>query len=205
MFSGSSSETSPGRVRANVIDMGTWVQPEVVLESPLVASSRADVTLRSPELNGKGLVRLEPSDQLDGYAHVTAQNGGPNDDSTVTLYGARGSNAGGGYHSMIIKGAGITWYGGTRQMTFNDGVLRAPNIVTGVVTISPTANTPTSVTVSGLNVAGTVHRAFVTASSTVPGTVVECTATSVTSTGLTVWINRTTATNTSVWYLIVGS
>ncbi|MCX4761902.1 hypothetical protein OG562_13140 [Streptomyces sp. NBC_01275] len=205
MFSGSSSETAPGRVRASVIDLSTWVQPEVVLESPLVASSRADVTLRSPELNGKGLARLEPSDQLDGYAHITAQNGGPNDDSAITLYGARGSNAGGGYHSMIIKGAGITWYSSTRQMTFTDGVLRAPNIVTGVVTITPVANTPTSVTVSGLNVAGTVHRAFVTASSTVPGTVVECTATSVTAAGLTVWINRTTTTATSVWYLIVGS
>ncbi|MEU4166146.1 hypothetical protein AB0F46_04570 [Streptomyces sp. NPDC026665] len=205
MFSDSSFEVAPGRVSASVIDMGTWVQPQVVLESPLVASSRADVTLRSPELNGKGLVRLEPSDQLDGYAHITAQNGGPNDDSTITLYGARGSSAGGGYHSMIIKGAGITWYGGTRQMTFTDGVLRAPNIVTGVVTITPVANTPTSVTVSGLNVAGTVHRAFVTASSTVPGTVVECTATSVTATGLTVWINRTNTAATSVWYLIVGS
>jgi hypothetical protein len=205
MFSDSSYETAPGRVRASVLDTGTWVQPEVVLESPLVASSRADVTLRSPELNGKGLARLEPSDQLDGYAHITAQNGGPNDDSTVTLYGARGSGAGGGYHSMVIKGAGITWYGSTRQMTFTDGVLRAPNIVTGVVTITPVANTPTSVTVSGLNVAGTVFRAFVTASSTVPGTVVECTATSVTATGLTVWINRTTTTATSIWYLIVGS
>lgn len=205
MFSDSSSETAPGRVRASVIDMGTWVQPEVVLESPLVASSRADVTLRSPELNGKGLARLEPSDQLDGHAHITAQNGGPNDDSAITLYGARGSNAGGGYHSMVIKGAGITWYGSTRQMTFTDGVLRAPNIVTGVVTITPVANTPTSITVSGLNVPGTIHRAFITASSAVPGTIMECTATNVTATGLTVWINRTNATNTAVWYLIVGS
>ncbi|MXM62166.1 hypothetical protein GR925_01540 [Streptomyces sp. HUCO-GS316] len=205
VFSGSSSETSPGRVRASVIDMGTWVQPEVVLESPLVASSRADVTLRSPELNGKGLVRLEPSDQTDGHAHVTVQNGGPNDDANITLYGARGSNAGGGYHSMVLKGSGITWHSGTRQMTYTDGILRAPNIVTGVVTITPTANTPTSVTVSGLNVSGTVFRAFVTASSTVPGTVVECTASSVTASGLTVWINRTSTTATSVWYLIIGS
>ncbi|MFD3618726.1 hypothetical protein ACFWWT_26495 [Streptomyces sp. NPDC058676] len=205
IFSGSSAETSPGRMRASVINMGTWVQPEVVLESPLVAGSRADVTLRSPELNGTGLVRLEPSDQADGHAHATVENGGPDDDSAITLYGSRGSNAGGGYHSMVLKGAGITWYGATRQMTFTDGVLRTPNIVTGVVTITPTANTPTSITVSGLSVAGTVFRAFVTASSTVPGTVVECTATNVTANGLTVWINRTSSTNTAVWYLIIGS
>ncbi|MER6131910.1 hypothetical protein [Streptomyces sp. NPDC001815] len=205
IFSGSASETSPGRMRASVINTGTWVQPEVVLESPLVASSRADVTLRSPELDGTGLVRLEPSDQADGHAHATVENGGPNDDSTITLYGSRGSNAGGGYHSMVLKGAGITWHSDTRQMTFADGVLRAPNIVTGVVTVTPTANTPTSITVSGLNIPGTIHRAFVTASSTVPGTVVECTATNVTASGLTVWVNRTTATNTTVWYLIVGS
>ncbi|WP_405613305.1 hypothetical protein [Streptomyces sp. NBC_00076] len=205
IYSDSSSERSPGRVRASVVDMGTWVQPEVVLESPLVASSRADVTLRSPEVNGKGLVRLEPSDQLDGHAHVTAQNGGPNDDSTVTLYGSRGSNAGGGYHSMVIRGAGITLYGGTREMTFTDGVLRTPNIVTGTATIHPAANTPTSVTVSGLSVAGTTFRAFVTASSSVPGSVVECTASNVTASGLTIWVNRTNTTTTGVWYLIIGS
>jgi hypothetical protein len=90
-------------------------------------------------------------------------------------------------------------------MTFVEGVLRAPNIVTGVVTITPVANTPTSITVSGLNVPGTIHRAFVTASSAVPGTVAECTATNVTANGLTVWINRANTTNTTVWYLIVGS
>ncbi|MFH9227661.1 hypothetical protein [Streptomyces lydicus] len=205
IYSGSSSEVAPGRVRANVLDMGTWAQPEVVLESPTVASSRADVTLRSPELNGMGLVRLEPSDQLDGYAHVTVKNGGPNGDSELTLYGARGGNVGGGFHSMVVKGAGITWNSGMRQMTFSGGVLRAPNIVSGTVSITPTVNTPTSVTVSGLNVAGTAFRAFVTANSSVPGSVAECTATNVTANGLTVWINRSTSTTTSVWYLIIGS
>ncbi|MCK7627241.1 hypothetical protein MUU72_29800 [Streptomyces sp. RS10V-4] len=205
IYSGSSSETAPGRVRASVLDMGNWLQPEVVLESPAVASSRADVTLRSPELNGMGLVRLEPSDQLDGYAHITVKNGGPNGDSELTLYGSRGGNVGGGSHSMVLKGTGITWNSGTRQMTFSGGVLRAPNIVSGAVSITPTANTPTSVTVSGLSVAGTVFRAFVTANASVPGSVAECTATNVTANGLTVWINRSTTATTSVWYLIIGS
>lgn len=86
-----------------------------------------------------------------------------------------------------------------------DGLLTAKSIVTGSVSITPVANTPTSVTVSGLNLPGTVHRAFVTAQSSVPGTVVECTATSVTATGLTIWVNRTNTTNTNIWYLVIAS
>lgn len=86
-----------------------------------------------------------------------------------------------------------------------DGILTAKSIVTGSVSITPVANTPTSVNVTGLNLPGTVHRAFVTAQSSVPGTVVECTATSVTATGLTVWVNRTNTTNTNIWYLVIAS
>ncbi|MER6092460.1 hypothetical protein [Streptomyces bluensis] len=86
-----------------------------------------------------------------------------------------------------------------------EGLLTARNIVTGSVTITPVANTPTSVNVTGLNLPGTVHRAFLTAQSQVPGTVVECSATNVTSTGLTVWVNRTNNTSTNIWYLVIAS
>ncbi|GAO08682.1 hypothetical protein TPA0598_04_03180 [Streptomyces lydicamycinicus] len=205
MYSGSRAEIAPGRVRSGVLDMGSWLQPQITVDSPLVGGSRADITLRSPAMDGQGSVKLEPSDQTDGYAHATVQNGGPNADSAITLYGSRGSKAGGGAHSIIVKGSGITVNSGTRQMTFTDGVLKAPNIVTGIVTITPTPNTPTSITVSGLNVAGSVHRAFVTAYSVAPGTVAECSASNVSASGLTVWVNRTNNVSTNVWYLIIGS
>jgi len=86
-----------------------------------------------------------------------------------------------------------------------DGLLSAKSIVTGSVSITPVANTPTSVNVTGLNLPGTVHRAFVTAQSAAPGTVVECSATSVSATGLTIWVNRTNTTNTNIWYLVIAS
>ncbi|MEW2402121.1 hypothetical protein [Streptomyces sp. NPDC046862] len=89
--------------------------------------------------------------------------------------------------------------------TYIDGVLTGKAMATGSVSITPVANTPTSVTVSGLNLSGTVHRAFVTAQSAAPGTVVECSATSVTNTGLTIWVNRTNTTNTNIWYLVIAS
>lgn len=86
-----------------------------------------------------------------------------------------------------------------------EGLLNAKSIVTGSVSITPVANTPTSVNVTGLNLPGTVHRAFVTAQSAAPGTVMECSATSVTATGLTIWVNRTNTTNTNLWYLVIAS
>lgn len=86
-----------------------------------------------------------------------------------------------------------------------DGLMTATNIVTGSVSITPVANTPTSVNVTGLNLSGTVHRAFVTAQSAAPGTVVECSATAATATGLTIWVNRTNTTNTNIWYLVIAS
>ncbi|MEV0257710.1 hypothetical protein AB0H82_26065 [Streptomyces sp. NPDC050732] len=205
MHSGSQAEVAPGRVRSDVLNMGSWLQPEITVESPLVGGSRADITLRSPEVDGQGRVRIEPSDQLDGHAHITVQNGGPNGDSEITLYGARGSRAGRGFHSIIVKGSGITVHGGARQMRFREGVLTAPNIVTGTASVTPTANVPTSVTVSGLDVAGTDHRGFVTATSSVPGTVDECTVTNVSESGLTVWVKRSNSTATAIAYLIIGS
>ncbi|WP_172388179.1 hypothetical protein [Streptomyces sp. MNP-20] len=205
MYSGSRAEVAPGRVRSEVLDMGSWLQPEISVESPLVGGSRAGITLRSPEVDGQGRVRVQPSDQTDGHAHITVENGGPGADSTVTLYGSRGSRAGRGYHSVIVKGSGVTVHGGTRQMRYVEGVLSVPCIATGAVTITPTPNVPTSVTVSGLDVAGKDHRGFVTAASSVPGTIEECTVTNVSEKGLTVWVKRSNSTATNIAYLVIGS
>lgn len=96
------------------------------------------------------------------------------------------------------------------------GVLSAPNIVTGTVNITPSAAyTPTSAIVSGLNVAGTTFRGFATAQTTVPGYRASATppgagvtgvgVSSVTSTGLTVWVNRENTTSTTVTWMVIGS
>lgn len=104
---------------------------------------------------------------------------------------------------------------GTSGLTV-DGTLTAGNIVTGTVTITPTAiNTPTSALVTGLNVKGTTFRGYATANTTVPGTratatppgagVTGVSVSSVTSTGLTVWVNRENLTATTVNWMVIGS
>jgi hypothetical protein len=84
-------------------------------------------------------------------------------------------------------------------------VLRAGNIRTGTVAITPTPNVPTSVTVSGLGVAGTTYKAFVSANTAVPGTTVQGVGfTGVSDQGLTIWVTRTNNTTTTIDYMIVG-
>ncbi|MCX4911927.1 hypothetical protein, partial [Streptomyces sp. NBC_00878] len=122
----------------------------------------------------------------------------PPDSSSSAVY----VDAAVGYTGNLLR---LTRDSTDRFKVDKDGLMTASNIVTGSVTITPVANTPTSINVTGLNLSGTVHRAFVTAQSAAPGTVVECSATSVTATGLTIWVNRTNTTNTSIWYLVIAS
>lgn len=78
------------------------------------------------------------------------------------------------------------------------------NIAAGSVSITPVANTPTSGAVSfGKTLPGTV-RMWTTASSTVPNTVLETSASGVSSTGATVWIYRTSTSVTTVHWIAIG-
>ncbi|MDX3766415.1 MULTISPECIES: hypothetical protein [unclassified Streptomyces] len=87
------------------------------------------------------------------------------------------------------------------------GRLTAGNMAFGSVNITPSAaDTPTSFTVSGLHVAGSTFRAFVSANTTVPGTsVTGVGATSVSATGVTVWLTRANTNTTTVYWMVVGS
>ncbi|MEW1658814.1 hypothetical protein [Streptomyces sp. NPDC093707] len=93
-----------------------------------------------------------------------------------------------------------------------DGVVTSRNIATGTVVIKPAAaNTPTSATVTGLAVAGTSHRAFVSALTTTPGAtaaangVTGVSVSSVNSSGLTIWVTRQNTTSVTVQWMVVGS
>jgi hypothetical protein len=87
-----------------------------------------------------------------------------------------------------------------------DGIFIPPNMAWGSVLVTPVANTPTSVTVSGLDVAGTQFVAFVTAMSGVPGsTVLEVSALNPTSSSVDVVIYRTNNTQTRVYWQVLGS
>ncbi|MGY1502893.1 hypothetical protein ACW4TU_41065 [Streptomyces sp. QTS52] len=85
------------------------------------------------------------------------------------------------------------------------GVLRADNISVGVVTITPVANTPTSVTLSGGAIKGTNFRGFLTANTAAPGTqVLGVGCSSVSSSGMTIWLTRTNAAATNIYWMIIG-
>lgn len=86
------------------------------------------------------------------------------------------------------------------------GVLSAGSLAFGQVSITPSAaNTPTSTNVTGLTVQGSTFLGYASAATTVPGTqVTGVGATSVTSSGLTVWVTRTNTTATLVNWMVVG-
>lgn len=91
------------------------------------------------------------------------------------------------------------------------GIFTASNIAYGTVTITPSAaNAPTSAPVSGLNIAGSTFVAFTSPVTSRPGStgtpdgVTGTSANTVTSTGLTVWLNRQNTTATSVNWLVIG-
>ncbi len=84
------------------------------------------------------------------------------------------------------------------------GGIRAGNWKYGRVTITPVANTPTSTTVTGLDLKGTGDvMGFCTSVTSVPGTAVqETSVSSVGSTGMTVWIYRTNTTTTDIEWMM---
>ncbi|MEU1015369.1 hypothetical protein [Streptomyces sp. NPDC005898] len=85
------------------------------------------------------------------------------------------------------------------------GVLRSDNVSMGTATVTPVANKPTSITLSGGNIKGKNFRAFVTPVTSVPGkTVVGVGVTAVSSSGLTIWVHRTNTTPTLVHWMIIG-
>ncbi|OLT26548.1 hypothetical protein BJF83_20910 [Nocardiopsis sp. CNR-923] len=85
------------------------------------------------------------------------------------------------------------------------GTLKAGNIASGLLRIVPTPNTPTSMAVTGLNLAGAgAVRAWATANTLVPGsTVVEVSVSDPTSTGFTVVVYRTNDTVTLVRWIAI--
>lgn len=86
------------------------------------------------------------------------------------------------------------------------GVLTSGNWAYGTVSITPSAaNTPTSATVTGLSVDGSTFIALVSANTSVPGSQVTGVGfSSLSSTGLTVWLTRTNTTATNVTWMVIG-
>jgi hypothetical protein len=85
------------------------------------------------------------------------------------------------------------------------GVLRADNISTGTAKVTPTPNVPSPVTLSGGTIKGSKFRAFVTANTGYPGTRVTGVGfTALSSAGMTIWVTRTDADETTLHWMIIG-
>jgi hypothetical protein len=86
------------------------------------------------------------------------------------------------------------------------GVLTAANRIVGVASITPVANTPTSLNVTfPTALTGTTFFGVCTPGTSAPGTLVMGVGiTNVTSTGCTLWIYRTNVTPTSVFFIVEG-
>jgi hypothetical protein len=91
------------------------------------------------------------------------------------------------------------------------GVFTSSNIAYGSVLITPSAaNSPISATVTGLNIAGSTFVAFTSPVTSRPGStgtpdgVTGTSTNGVSSTGLTVWLNRQSTTATTVNWLVIG-
>lgn len=93
-----------------------------------------------------------------------------------------------------------TYYSGAwTAWTMIDG-----NEVTSTVAITPPVNTATSVNWNFGKTLPTPVRVFATANTTVPGTVIEVAATSVTATGCLIWVYRSTNVLTNIQVMAVG-
>ena len=85
------------------------------------------------------------------------------------------------------------------------GKLTAGNIDHGSVSITPTANTPTSKTVSFGKTFSSTPNVIISAETSVPGTtVLECGATNISTTGFTAWVYRTNTTATVLHWIAIS-
>lgn len=153
-------------------------------------------------------IELAPDGNLYFYTSATQDPGRIIVDGTDGVLQLVGPNAAGIEYGVTFQNAF-----GVRSATFDGdqvsvgGMFYADNYRTGRVTITPSAaNTPTSVTVTGIGMGGSgAVRAYATPSTTVPGTsVTGVGCTSAGRDGVTVWVTRTNTTATGVDWLLIG-
>ncbi|MDH6628667.1 hypothetical protein M2271_006500 [Streptomyces sp. LBL] len=85
------------------------------------------------------------------------------------------------------------------------GQFSAKNMAWGSVSITPSANADSSVTITGVGlVDASSYRVFLTINSGLPSVLRTPTATDATADGFTLWLNRSTATATNVWWFMIA-
>lgn len=131
----------------------------------------------------------------------------------VTVY-AEGSG-GSGHTTVYIQNNGVHILGdvkvgtvGVSSQLYNAniaGTLTAGNIDHGSVSIKPTANKPTSKTVSFGKTFSSTPNVIISAETSGPGTaVLECSATNISTTGFTAWVYRTDTVATVLHWIAIS-
>jgi hypothetical protein len=188
LYSGASTETSPGSLASEVLSSG--------------GSQWGYLSLNAPKHGTYTPPRLTMLLTSAGLADYTI---GP-------LNMTEGAPEG---PTSSFDGA-LSVLGKVRAMTDLEvwGRLTAGNIVTGTTTITPSAaHTPTSASVAYATLPGTTFRAFATAATTVPGVraplnmagVTGVGVSAVTSTGMLLWVNRENTTPTNINWMVISS
>ncbi|GGZ64976.1 hypothetical protein GCM10010387_67580 [Streptomyces inusitatus] len=174
-----------------------------------------------PAQTGAGEIRTSLTSDLPGWAegHIVIRppvHGGyapPELDLFLDMEGGQNWTLGplavaiyreGTARIPVVNVAGYLGVEGDADVAKN---LRAGNIRAGRVNITPTAaNTPTSITVTGLGMPpGGPPRAVATPATTLPGTAVTGVGCStVTRDSVTIWLTRTNTTATGIDYIVIG-
>lgn len=133
----------------------------------------------------------------------------------VAWFTASGTHYGGSFLGQEDR-AEVGWFGEDttkwNYLTFLDdgwatfqGKVKAQSWAYGNVSITPVANTPTAVTVTGLGLSGDNFYSQATPRTSVPGTQVLGVGTSsVSGTSVTIWLTRTNTTSTIIDYSVIG-
>ncbi|MDX2697020.1 fibronectin type III domain-containing protein [Streptomyces ipomoeae] len=161
-----------------------------------------------------GRYKLNAGDDL--YYATGGYSEAEDDKVRTAWFSGVGGNFGGSFLAQETR-AEVGWFGAsTSDWNYihfdDDGVTRhygiwSPECMTaGFATITPVANTPTSLTLTGFGpLTGNAFYGFVTAQTTVIGSAVQGVAhTNVTASSITVWVYRTNTTNTNLDWMIIG-
>lgn len=185
MFSGATAETAPGQLTTGITSDGSSMSyGYLTLRPPVHGSWPAPEFVMALDAEGGRQWHLGP---LYLAEDDTQQTSGASivGDFTVT---------GGDFNAFSDATV--------------DGVFKAGNIRVGHSTVTTTAaNTPASLTVSGLNLTGTAFRALATANTTVPGTQFTGVATtSASANSFILWATRTNtgSSSTGIDWIALG-
>jgi hypothetical protein len=214
------------RIASYDASAGTVMYDNAIIQPVMSQVQIADGAITAAKLdaaaiNGKTITGATVQSSASGHRVVLSPDG-----NTYYYTGAAGEQApgfvrvDGAARVMQLSGPqfdgieyGVTFqnFGGSTSTTIDTaqttvlGLFSAGNMAWGSATITPVANTDTSVTVTGVGlISAASYRVLLLANTGSPGQINGLTATGATADGFTLWINRSTATSTNVWWLMLA-